>query len=240
MLATLLQIYVLNAKTLFYFSSSFLAVLIFLGNLILPIGCLIILKKINKTRENIGKFRALTEDYDLNHTVKRNFTVFAMLRRMFQGLFIVLLYHIPLLQVTSVWLVIFVHLTLLLVYMPHHKQSLNFLDIIIEMSFVIIHSLIIPIGYSDITGFMSQQTKEIIGCCFFVLAIQFVLILKEQYEAICNLLKKTREFLRYLKNRNKIEAKDKPKPEDINMKEIFQKKKKVQRAGRIKLPVNIR
>jgi len=208
MFATLLQLFVFYVESIFYAFSSCCAVLVLLANLGLPIWSFWILKNTQKTRKNIGKYQALTEDYDLNHPVKKYFIVFVILRRLLQGALIVLLYYIPLLQVTMVWLVIFVQLILLLVFMPHHKQKMNFLDIIVEMAFVIIHSLIIPIGYNDYTSFLSVETKEIIGWviigwCLFVIGIQLILIVKEQYEAFCNLYQKSKEVINYIKNKRK-------------------------------------
>jgi len=195
MFSTLLQIRAFNMSKVHYAFSTILALLVFVANLSLPILSYFILSRIDQNRHNIGRFQALTEDYDLSHPHKKYYIIYSIVRRLLQGLMIVILYHVPLIQVTMVWLVIFGHFIILLILKPHHRQSLNFLDIIIELNFVMIHSLIVPIGYSDLTGWMPEQTKEmvgwiIIGCCFFVLGIQVALILKEQYEAYKGFVKK--------------------------------------------------
>ena len=103
------------------------------------------------------------EDYDINHPVRKNFNMIIMTKRMFQSMGIVFLYYVPILQILSSWIANLILLGLLLTYRPHHRAVMNFIDTIIEIVLLGIHSLIVVIAIDMTEKFLSIGAKNPIG-----------------------------------------------------------------------------
>ena len=67
---------------------------------------------------------------------------------------------------------------------PHHSTKMNFLDSIIEMIFVAIHSLILMLAIDDTLQEFENEVREtigwvIIGCCLAALIIEIGMLVGE-------------------------------------------------------------
>ena len=205
MFACLLQIKTITYSRGWYIISSTLALFFMLINISLPIWTFLLIKHTKNNKQNISKFRALFEDFDINQPTKKYFIVIILSKKLLQTLGIVFFYEIPLLQILSSWIVNMVLLVLFMVYQPHHKMPLNILDILIECCFLGIHSLIVSIAFSDQTDFLDYHGRKNVGTIiitiiWFVLLIHIGLILKDQYETIKDLIKNITVYLKARKS----------------------------------------
>jgi len=222
-MASLLQIMTLNFTTPIFAVSSITSLLTFLMNMALPVMSYLILSKINN-RTNVDKYQCLVEDYDVNDPKKKYFMVMIIAQRLFKSMFIVLLYYTPLLQITFVWIVNLSLALLTIVRRPHHRTVNNFLDIFNEIGFLAIHSMILILAYDDFVDDLSDKQREniavfVIGVCFLMMGVEFIVIIKEQFETYQSLYRFIKRLLLKQKGINLKKSKKK-----------FPRKRKVRRA----------
>jgi len=96
------------------------------------------------------KYQALVEDFDLQSPIRKHFMVFILSRRLILVFGVVFLHDAPIWQVVSAIVPNAVMLMLYLILKPHNSSKLNFIDAIVEMIFIAIHSLVLVLGVDDV------------------------------------------------------------------------------------------
>ena len=143
--------------------------------------------------------------------------VFIMARREFEVLGITLLYHLPILQNLITWGLNLILLIMFLAWRPHHKRKSNFIDILIEIGFFIVHSLILILAFGDIDKMpLSNDDREILGAvmtivCTIIFLVEMFLIFYEQYKTYKELIQKCRKRRKEAKEKKKLEEAEKEK-----------------------------
>jgi hypothetical protein len=135
--------------------------------------------------------------------------VYSLLRRLLQSTGIVFLYYYPILQVTAPLLIIFMIVTLLIIFRPHHRNGMNFFEILNETNLLIVHLMIVLLAYDNTRDFLTYPETEligwiVIGCCCFVMLINFCMLLGEAYTAIRWVFRRIRKFKQSVQYKNKI------------------------------------
>jgi len=186
---------------------------VFIGNLFLPILIYLIVKKhaIGKGNKQVSKisrkYSTLFEGCKSTHPLCKYMYAVITFRRMVQSLLIVFLYYYPMVQTTSVFLVVGISFFVFVASRPYTDPRNNFIEGFSEACFFVIHLVITFFAADDLSPKFSGKERIYLGwviitsCCLVIL-IETVIFLKEYVDTLRVL------YRRYFSRTKGLEGKD--------------------------------
>jgi len=172
-------------------------VLVMCLNIAFPLLALYLLKN-TITPFNRKFYAPLVEDYKTKHPIKKYFIVIVLTKRLLMSWAIVFFYHVPSLQNLVPWVLNILSICLFLYLKPHKRNAFNIINLVMDCSFLGIHSVIMLYCWDEAEIFsLSKDTKInigyiIISLCLISIVIKLVILIQEEIRLIWKFIQKKR------------------------------------------------
>lgn len=212
-IAAFLQLRVLTFSSALLTSSSVCGILFAGFGVFFPVLAFLIVKKYDTRPAYVKlKFSTLIEEYKLNGTIEKFFTVMYIARNLVVAVALVYLQDYAYIQIGILIGLNFGFAFLIWRYKPYAFKVSNISNFVSELVFALVHILIFVLIHDQNMHFFDDPQRIIVGwiimgCCGVILMASLVLAFAQQYFVIKKTINLVKKFLKKTKTKKSVELK---------------------------------